>query len=535
MQERLNEYVSRIVKVWNRYSKKQKTVILSVVAVIALAIGILSFVLSKTNYVVLIKLEDTKSASEVIDLLKTENIDCELGSDHVSVLVDEANYTDAVLLVGKNDIPSTGMSYTDAFNNDMSTSESEKKLKFNLALQNSIKQSLINMDGIQDATVYINAPIDNYTILTESAQTSVSVILTLEANNAMNSENATYIASWLANSVGNKDTSSISIIDNKGSLLFGGSNNNLLGGAVNSTLEYKQKLTNEIINNVKVVLLKMGSYKDVEVGAANIKYDMDKVTELYTEYTPAEGQDQGVLSNSYTYKTEGTVGSGGTPGTDANDDTEYQVGDTTGTGSKSETEKYEYLPNELKVTKEHEIGAVVPNESSMAIVLTSYKVYRQEDLERQGKLQGTSWEDFILENDVKVEQEVADGVYDTVAMTTGIAKNKLQITAWEQPIFEAKVVEPTDLSNVMMVVLAVLILGFIIFVVFKATKPVEVTETEPELSVEELLASTKENQMLEDIELGDKSETRRLIEKFVEDNPEAVALLLRNWLNDDWG
>ena len=40
---------------------------------------------------------------------------------------------------------------------------------------------------------------------------------------------------------------------------------------------------------------------------------------------------------------------------------------------------------------------------------------------------------------------------------------------------------------------------------------------------------------LEDIELEEKSETRKMIEKFVDENPEAVANLLRNWLSEDWG
>ena len=64
--------------------------------------------------------------------------------------------------------------------------------------------------------------------------------------------------------------------------------------------------------------------------------------------------------------------------------------------------------------------------------------------------------------------------------------------------------------------------------------PVEVTEMEPELSVEQLLATTKENQTLEEVEFSERSETRVMIEKFFEENPEAVALLLRNWLNEDW-
>ena len=39
---------------------------------------------------------------------------------------------------------------------------------------------------------------------------------------------------------------------------------------------------------------------------------------------------------------------------------------------------------------------------------------------------------------------------------------------------------------------------------------------------------------MEDIGYSEKSETRLLIEKFVDENPDAAALLLRNWLNEDW-
>ena len=75
----------------------------------------------------------------------------------------------------------------------------------------------------------------------------------------------------------------------------------------------------------------------------------------------------------------------------------------------------------------------------------------------------------------------------------------------------------------------ILLLGF---VVIRSTRKEEVIETEPELSVESLLQSTKEE--LEDIGLQEKSETRVMIEKFVDENPEAVANLLRNWLTEDW-
>ena len=54
-------------------------------------------------------------------------------------------------------------------------------------------------------------------------------------------------------------------------------------------------------------------------------------------------------------------------------------------------------------------------------------------------------------------------------------------------------------------------------------------------SVEALLESTAESQeALEDIGYNEKSDVRLMIEKFVDENPDAVASLLRNWLNEDW-
>ena len=67
--------------------------------------------------------------------------------------------------------------------------------------------------------------------------------------------------------------------------------------------------------------------------------------------------------------------------------------------------------------------------------------------------------------------------------------------------------------------------------VFKCEPFVEETE---EISMEKLLQSAPESD-LGGIGVEEKSEVRKLIDKFVEENPEAVASLLRNWLTEDWG
>ena len=71
------------------------------------------------------------------------------------------------------------------------------------------------------------------------------------------------------------------------------------------------------------------------------------------------------------------------------------------------------------------------------------------------------------------------------------------------------------------------------FVVFRSMRPDREEEVAEEVTVESLLEAQESE--LDDIGFNEKSETRILIEKFVDENPEAVASLLRNWLNDDWG
>ena len=51
--------------------------------------------------------------------------------------------------------------------------------------------------------------------------------------------------------------------------------------------------------------------------------------------------------------------------------------------------------------------------------------------------------------------------------------------------------------------------------------------------MENMRQSTPETE-LEDIDVESKSETRKMIEKFVDENLESAAALLRNWLNEHW-
>ena len=541
MMDRLIAIKDKFLAFWDKYTTKQKTLIISVVLAIFFAVVLLGYFLTRPVYTELVKLSGD-TASTFDSALSSGGIDYKKESDskgNTVFSVEQSQYSDAVLLMGENKITDTEMSWDDAFNNDMTVSSAEKQTKATLALQSSIRKGLMNFDGVEDATVYVNRPTDDGTIFSEKKETSVSASLKLAKGSEITSETAQAIAYYLANAVGNSTTDNIILTDTTGNLLYGQKEDNTLGGSVSGSDDYKEKLRNTFCKNVSNMLMKAG-YDDVQIGSANIKFNMDKVTELVKTYTANEGQDQGLYSSSYNYKSTGNSGSGGVPGTDSNgDQTDTMIQNTGSSNSETTLDKYNYLPNETVQNIEHEVGAVEPDQSSIGIVLTKYNVIKEETLESQGLLKDTTFEEYVNNNSAVTDLQVPQELITLVSAATGIATNNITIQIKQKPVDEAKESSSfmDNASNYLMVILTLLIAGLLVFVIIKGTSPVEVTELEPELSVEDLLATTQEDdkQDLDEIELSDKSETRQLIEKFVDENPEAVALLLRNWINEDWG
>lgn len=534
MPDRIKDILNRIKEFWNKFTTKQKAIIASVTAALLMAILILVVILTRTQYTHLITCENTKEANSVVTLLEGASIPYKLSNNSTTISVDTKQYDAALLLLGANDIEADGMTVEELFDNSMSTTENERKLKSTIYMQDKLANAIEEYAGVKEAVVFISSETASNSIFDEQKDRSASVVLTTGDDFK---ESAAYtIAQMVATALGNENTDNIRVTDSKGDILYNGTSDLYTAGSLASNEEFKQQLRNNRANDIRYLVLKMG-FDDAEI-VPNLSFNMDIVEELYTEYTPAEGSDQGVYKHSYTYKSENQQGASGVPGTDSNNsDTGYDIYDDNNSEAIVEYEDIEYLPNERQVNTKKEIGAIDASKSSVSIVLTKYKIYNEEELEEAGELDDITFEQYIKEEGLEVVNpvEVEEKIYKSVSAATGIAVENITITAYEQPIFQFKEDTGKEISDYFQIILLVLIIAMILFVVFKATAPVEVTELTPELSVEEMLASKAANEeQLENIEYNEMSGPREMIEKFVQENPEAVAQLLRNWLNEDW-
>jgi flagellar M-ring protein FliF len=178
-------------------------------------------------------------------------------------------------------------------------------------------------------------------------------------------------------------------------------------------------------------------------------------------------------------------------------------------------------------------GAFIRDQSSMAITATKVVTVREEDVRSQGLLDGITWDESKLSNSDPTVITVDDQLYDLAANGSGIPRDSITIRAYSENFFVDAEGLGLTWTDVTQIILILIILGLLVFVVLRSMRSERPEELEPELSLERLLQSQPEE--IETIAVDQGSESKKMIERFIDENPEAAALLLRNWLNEDWG
>lgn len=531
--EKLKELWGRFLEWWNRFTAKQKTLIVGGIAFVTIAIVFVVSMLTQPQYVLLRECESTKEAAEVRDLLQDENMTFTVSDDGLVIRILKDQLSDANLLLGANNIKAASYGIENVTDGSFSTTESDKQKKYVVYLEKYLAQDMISkFSAVKSAYVKLDIPENDGTLLDTENESYAWV--QLELKDEFNTDNAAYLARAIATAIGNDTTNNIVITDSEGNMLFSGDDNYTASGAANAQLSVKSGAEKQVINEVRKVLLGTKEFDNVEV-ATNLVLDFSVTTRTNHNYSAPDGRTEGMTAHEDIFNSENTSNVGGIPGTDSNDDdTTYVLDDNGNSSSTQSEESRDYLPNEEIITTETPAGLIDYSQSSLTASLIKYNIIREEDVRTQGGLDGVTWEEYKLANAERTKIDVEEDFYAAVANATGISTDRISLVAYSENLFFDAEGSNITATDILQIVLIVVILALLAFVVLRSMRGEKHQDEEEELAVESLLQSTPETQ-LADISLENESEERRLINKFVEENPEAAANLLRNWLNEDWG
>lgn len=537
MGDRLKEIPAKILAWWNKFTARQKSVIIGIAATVIFTFAILVYFISRPKYSQLIECDTTSDAADVIEILESNSIKHRESTNGLRIEVESSQVSAANIALGAAGYVPDDYTLDDVITGSLTTTEADTNKRYKLYLEKKLEGDFMAMPMITNARVNLSIPEQDGTLIAQKYESSAYIQLEIEGT--FTSANAATLAKATATALGNETTANITIIDNEANLLFAGGDDYSTAGIANSMQELQNQAQAQVANEVKKVLLGTHQYNNIEV-ASHLNMDYASYQDTIKEYYANDDRTEGMIASQQTYEEENESGIGGVPGTDSNNQNNnnnnntYVYPDTeNSTSNRTETDT-QYLPNEHQRYSEAAAGAIDLANSSVSIAAIKYRILYEEDAETQGLLDGLTWEEYKLQNSEDVRIEVDADFYSLVANTTGISEDRITIIAYESPLFYDKEGMTLSSTTIMSAVLFVLIIGLLAFVVLRSmVSSRRETPEEEELSVEDLLQSTPDTE-LEDIDVEAKSETRKMIDKFVDENPEAAASLLRNWLNEDY-
>ena len=104
MPERLKAILDKITAWWKKFNTKQRSVLISIVAVVIVALVILGVVISRPTQVELVEAQSASEASTIKGVLEDNNISYEVDSKLV-FFVNKSDEVNAIMALGDNGIP----------------------------------------------------------------------------------------------------------------------------------------------------------------------------------------------------------------------------------------------------------------------------------------------------------------------------------------------------------------------------------------------------------------------------------------------
>lgn len=513
MSDSLSQIKNQLNDYFQGLEKKQRIMFFSATIFTLLALTGIIYYFTRPEYIELYRNLAPEQTGAIMEALEGNNIRAKIGQTSGTVLVPKADEKRAQVVVATQGLPSTKFSFEDAFsgNSFMMTSE-ERSKRYIYALQNYLSSIIEEISGVKSADVALVVPEKSgFIINNNQSGAKASVRLNLEGNAVLDSNSINGIAILVSNAVEGLEPENVTIHGNDGRVLNQSIEENSDLFNSNNNIALQQSVKNELERSITNFLSNVYGHGNVVV-MANVKLDFDsEVTEIREFAPPIEGETTGIPRSMQELRQNvKDGGNGGAPGTDTNteDIPEYVEGDEDYSTYSEASRTINYEINELykKIVKAQ--GQV---KDVTVAVFVNKAALADGDLTAEQKQDLTNIISAAAGLDTKVVQ-VGVQEFKNAFDSTG-DDNLSKTTSAMLPLWAIGIILAT-------------ILGATYFIVSKNRK-----------SKEEIIEPTEEMIIPDpikeiDLELSG-SQVKQQIEKLVNKNPDAVAQLLKNWLNED--
>ncbi|MCL2499220.1 MAG: hypothetical protein FWE90_02670 [Defluviitaleaceae bacterium] len=545
MPEQLIRILTPIKAKWDALTRRQQIQLVSVTVALLLVLVLFLYFALRTRWIPLYDRSNWSEISQIHAALEAEGIRSRPNSSWTQIDVPARDRSAALAAVFSNaGTTASRMELTDALDLvGLGTTEAQSAAILMTAFTSDLENTLMNMDGISNARVTVVQADRNLMLRPNQPPATMSVMLTTTRH--FTPSEGRNIAELLRTTVRGLELENITIIDQHSNAIFMGAmipENDSAMDVANMRQRQEIQMVDDIRSSFRHI------YDEVDI-IRNINYDqfIDREERIISVRAPT-GTEDGLptFRQISQQEAEGILGIPWGPGLGANMQAtpSYQFGDP-GAARASASDRTESFVHDV-----HEQfirigpGGMDTNTSFIGVTVTRLtNIFEKDWFERNPYATREDWLAFKDDGPgfvVEFDTAEAMGIREYISVATGIPFSNVAVRV--QEVFTIIEVEETPLPIATIIMLAVLLLliAMLLFAVLARRKEEE-EEVEPELSVEDLLATTQleeakdEAERLKEIEYDQENEIKKQIDKFVNEKPEAVAALLRNWLNaEEW-
>lgn len=514
---------------WQKFTPTTRLLVGFGAAALLGTVIILSLTSSKVNYVPLYTGLSASDAGEVIGKLKEAGIPYRLEAGGSAILVPEANVYETRIRLASEGVPRNGVVGFELFNNtNLGSTDFERKLKYNWALQGELTRTIREMSEVEDARVHIVLP-EPSLFVSEKREPTASVLLKLRPNASLSEEQVRGIAHLVAGSVEGLKAENVTILDQDGNVLSdliagsGSGGFGAVGGDAAARLALERKAEQDLERSVQSMLERVFGWGRV-VARVNAQYDFDYQEASEEQFTPVTGET-GILRSEQqteeTYQGTGAPGAAGVPGVTSNVPG-YQTQQPGGAGSSTYSR--------TDATRNYEV-----NKKSVRSVTAPGRLQR---------LSVAVWVDGQLtpQQRQSVEAAVASAVGFNQARGDQITVESMKFEKPPELQFPSQGPEKAPGAGLPVwawIAIATAVLGAALVALRR--RGLNKAEPTPGAGVDLLVGAAEVPKAVrgeEEVPLpipsnGDAQLVEKSIERLAKERPEQVAKLLRTWLTEE--
>jgi len=253
---------------------------------VSVALGVAVVLWSQTpNYSLLYSNLGDRELSAVVSGLQQSGVEYKLDAGSGAVLVPSSKVDELRLKMAGLGLPRGGGQGFELLEKDMGfgASHSIEKVRIQRALEGEIARSIVTIQSVRSARVLLAIPKQSV-FLRHRKKPSASVVIDMHQGRSLQKGEVAAILHLVSSAVPQLDSTQVTIVDQKGTLLSSRVSNDSMSMTSNQ-FEYKQGVENHLIDRVESILLPIVGSGAIRASAA-VDVDFTVTEQTQEQYNP---------------------------------------------------------------------------------------------------------------------------------------------------------------------------------------------------------------------------------------------------------